>query len=71
MSKLKLANVSNFTTAKFSHEASNLPIGPVKLRGPTVLPSMLRGYDLESVHLHGTYMQTSEEYAGEPHPVVL
>ena len=38
-SKIKLAVGSNFTIAKVSHEANNLPIGPIKLRGPKVLPS--------------------------------
>ena len=61
MSKLKLAVGSNFMIVKFSHKASNLPIGP----------SNLRGDDVDAVHLHGTYIQTSEEGAGKPLPVVL
>ena len=59
MSKIKLAAGSNFTIAKFSHEAINLPFGPSKLRGPTVSPSCFARDDVEAFHLHGTYMQTS------------
>ena len=55
MSKLKLALSSNFTIAKFSHEADR-----------QFYHQVLQEYDMEAVHLHGTYMQTSEEGAGHP-----
>ena len=65
MSKLKLAVGSNLTIAKFSHKTSNLPIGLASYH------QVLQGDDEEADHLHATYMQTSEEGAGEPLPVVL
>ena len=67
MSNLKLVVGSKFMIAKFSHGRSNLPIGPAKLHGPTVL----HGHGVEAVHLHGTYMQTIEENVGEHLSVVL
>ena len=39
MSKSKIAVGSNFTIAKFSHEAKKLPYSPAKLHGRTFLPS--------------------------------
>ena len=33
--------------------------------------NVLQGDDVEAVHLHGTYIQTGEEGAGEPLTVVL
>ena len=71
MPKLKLAVGSNFTIAKFSHEASNLPYGRAKLRGRPVYHQIFQGDDVKAVHLYGTYMHTSEEGAGEPPSVVL